>query len=131
AREIEDTAEMFHRSRFRRLAVEGDNAREDGGHLLRRVELARLLARAGGKLADEVLVGVAERINLGGELGQALVDLLDDLAELLVLLRLRLAKLFRVEVDLREEALESALEGLALDELEALVQGFQQRVAFL
>src|SRR5690606_39877448 len=102
---------MFHRPRFGRLTVEGDNAREDGGDLLRRVELARLLARAGGKLADQVLVGVAERIDLGGELRQALVDLLDDLAKLLVLLCLFLSELFRIEVDLREQALEGALEG--------------------
>src|SRR5690606_15819791 len=76
-------------------------------------------------------LGVAERIDLGGELRQALVDLLDDLAKLLVLLCLFLSELFRIEVDLREQALEGALEGFVLDELETLVQGFQQRVALL
>src|SRR5690606_41692937 len=47
-------------------------------------------------------LGVAERIDLGGELRQALVDLLDDLAKLLVLLCLFLSELFRIEVDLRD-----------------------------
>jgi hypothetical protein len=38
---------LFARGRF--LAVQRDNAGEDAGNLLRRVELARLLAGTGGK----------------------------------------------------------------------------------
>ena len=49
---------------------------------LRRVELARLLARARGELADQVLVGVAQRVAVGRELRQPLGDLRDDRAEL-------------------------------------------------
>ena len=61
---------------FGLLAVERDDGGEDVGNLLRRVELARLLARAGGKLADQVFVGIAQRVDVGGELRQPLGDLL-------------------------------------------------------
>jgi hypothetical protein len=50
------------------LAVEGDDGGEDVGNLLRGVELARLLAGPGGELADQVFVGVAQGVDVGGEL---------------------------------------------------------------
>ena len=96
------------------------------GNLLRRVELARLLARPGGELADQVFVGVAQRVDVGGELRQSLGDLADDRAELGVAVVVLLAQLVRAEVDLREQALEGALEGFVLDVLEALLQRVQQ-----
>ena len=51
-------------------------AGEDARNLLRRVELAGLLARAGGELADQVFVGVAQRVDVGREIRQPLGDLL-------------------------------------------------------
>src|SRR5688572_6624798 len=97
---------MFHGPRLRLLAVKRDDAREDGGDLLRRVKLTGFLAGTGGELADKVFVGVAERIDVGGKLTQAVGDLLDDFAQLLVLLGMSPAELFRAKVDLREEPLE-------------------------
>ena len=46
------------------------------GNLLRRVELARLLAGPGRELADQVFVGIAQRVDVGGELRQPFGDLL-------------------------------------------------------
>ena len=97
---------------LRLLAVERDDGGEDVGNLLRRVELARLLAGTGGKLADQVFVGIAQRVDVGGELRQPLGDLLDDGAELGVAVGVVLAELVRAEIDLGEQALEGALEGL-------------------
>ena len=96
------------------------------GNLLRRVELARLLARPGGKLADQVFVGIAQRVDVGGELRQPFGDLLDDRAELGVAVVVFLAELVRAEIDLREQALEGALERLVLDVFEALLQRVEQ-----
>ena len=47
------------------LAVERDNGRENVGNLLWGVELARLLAGTGGKLANQVFIGIAKRVNVG------------------------------------------------------------------
>ena len=108
------------------LAIEGDDAREDGGDGLRRVELPGLLAGAGGELADQVLVGIAEDVGAGGKPGDALGDLGKDGAELLVAVGGRPAQLFRVEVDLGEQPLEVGGEGFVFDVLEAPLQGLQQ-----
>ena len=67
---------------LRFLAVQRDDGGEDVGNLLRGVKLARLLPGTGGKLADQVFIGIAQRINVRGELRQPLGDLLDDGAEL-------------------------------------------------
>ena len=72
----------FLRAGFRLLAVQRDDGERMSGNLLRRVELARLLARPGGKLADQVFVGIAQRVDVGGEQRQPFGDLLDDGAEL-------------------------------------------------
>ena len=72
----------FFGAGLRFLAVERDDGGEDVGNLLRRVELARLLAGPGGELADQVFVGIAQRVDVGGELRQPFGDLLDDGAEL-------------------------------------------------
>ena len=96
---------------LRLLAVQRDDAGEDAGNLLRRVELARLLAGTGGKLADQVFIGIAQRVDVGGELRQPFGDLLDDGAELGVAVGVLLAELVRAQVDLGEQALEGALEG--------------------
>jgi hypothetical protein len=52
------------------LAVQRDDARQNAGNLLRRVELAGLLAGTGGKLADQVFIGVAQGVLVGGKLRQ-------------------------------------------------------------
>ena len=65
------------------------------GNLLRRVELARLLARPGRELADQVFVGIAQRVDVGRELRQPLGDLADDRAELGVAVGVRFARACR------------------------------------
>ena len=75
---------------------------EDGGNLLRRVKLPLfvrpsgslrpaisaalrficLLAGPGGELADQVFIGITQRVDVRGELIQPFGDLLDDGAEL-------------------------------------------------
>ncbi len=115
----------------RLLAVQRDNAREDRGNLLRGVELARLLAGTGGELADQIFVGVAQRIGVLGKFRQPLGDFLDDVAELFVFIRVRLAELFRAKVDLGEKALKGALEGFVFDVFETVPQGFEQLPALL
>ena len=77
---------------LRFLAVERDDGGEDVGNLLRGVELARLLAGPGGKLADQVFIGIAQRIDVGGEFRQPFGDLLDDGAELGVAVGVGLAR---------------------------------------
>jgi hypothetical protein len=69
-------ASRFFLPVFGFLAVERDDGGEDVGNLLRGVELARLLAGPGGKLADQVFVGIAQRIDVGGEFRQPFGDLL-------------------------------------------------------
>ena len=90
--------------------------------MLRGVELACLLAGAGGELADQVLIGIAQLIYLGREVGQPLGNLSDDGTELFVLVRLGLPEFLRVQVYLREQAAERALEGLILYVLETSIQ---------
>jgi hypothetical protein len=53
------------------LAVQPDDGGEDVGNLLRRVKLARLLAGPGGELADQVFIGIAQRVDGRGELRQS------------------------------------------------------------
>ncbi len=96
------------------------------GNLLRRVKLARLLAGTGGELADQVFVGIAQRVGVGGELRQPFGDLADDRAELGVAVFVFLAELVRAEIDLREQALEGALERFVLDVFEACLQRVEQ-----
>jgi hypothetical protein len=43
---------------------------EDVRDLLRRVELTRLLAGPGGELADQVFIGIAQRVDVRRELRQ-------------------------------------------------------------
>ncbi len=69
---------------------------EDVGNLLRGVELARLLAGPGGKLADQVFIGIAQRVDVRGELRQPLGDLLDDGAELGIPILILLAQMASV-----------------------------------
>ena len=52
--------------------------------MLRRIELARLFARASGELADQVFVGIAEDVAVGAELGNALGDFFDDGAKFII-----------------------------------------------
>lgn len=111
---------------LRLLTVERHDRGQDAGYLLRGVELARLLARAGGELAYQVFVGVTEGVAVGGELRQTLGDLRDDRAELVVSVCVASAQLVRSEVDLREQALESAFKRFVLDVLEPRLQGVEQ-----
>jgi hypothetical protein len=78
---------------LRFLAVQRDDGGEDVGNLLRGVELARLLAGPGGELADQVFIGIAQRVDVRGELRQPFGDLLDDGAELGVPVGVGLAQL--------------------------------------
>jgi len=53
-------------------------ADQDAGYLLRRVELARRLARASGKLAEQIFVGVTEPVCVCRKLPQTFSNLSDD-----------------------------------------------------
>src|SRR5690606_26140231 len=74
AGEIEYAAQRPAWTGGRVLAVQRDDGREDAGDALWRVELARLLAAAGGELPDQVLIGIAQRVGVGGEPRQAFGD---------------------------------------------------------
>jgi len=124
--EIEDLLQSRLLSSGGLLTVESDDGREDVGNLLRGVELARLLAGAGGELADQVFVGVPQSIGVGGEIGQALGDLLDDGAELAVSVFVFLAQLWGGQINLGEQPLEGALKGVVLDVFETRLQGVEQ-----
>ncbi len=108
------------------LAVERYDLGQDARYPLRRVELARLLSRSCGELADQVLVGISQRITVRGELRQTLSDLRDDRAKLRVPIRVGLAELFRAEIDFREEAGKRAPEGFVLDVSETFLQRAEQ-----
>jgi len=51
--------------RFQPRLAGGDDARKDGGHLVRGIELARLLARAAGEFPDQVFIGIAQNVAVG------------------------------------------------------------------
>ena len=125
AGEVHHTVQPLLGPGLRFLAVQRDDGGEDVGNLLRRVELARLLAGPGGKLADQVFIGVAQRVDVRGELRQPFGDLLDDGAELGVPVLILLAQLGGTQVDLGEQALEGALKGFRLDVFEASLQGVE------
>ena len=74
AGEVEHAGETLSLAVDGFLAIEGDDGREDVGDLLRRIELPGFLARPGGKLADQVFVGVAEGIGVGREFNQTFND---------------------------------------------------------
>ena len=92
------------------MTVECDDRRQDVRYLLRRVELAGLLARARGELTDKVLVSITEGVAICGELREPLGDRGDDCAKLRVPVRVRFAKLVRAKIDLREKTGERTLE---------------------
>ena len=73
-----------------------------------------------------VFIGIAQRVDVRGELRQPFGDLLDDGAELGVPVGVSLAQLGGTEVDLGKQALEGALKGLRLDIFKARLQGVQQ-----
>jgi hypothetical protein len=126
AGEVEDAFKGLPLSGGRFLAVQRDDAGEDAGYLLRRVELPRLLSRTGGELADKKLVGVAQSVAVGGELRQALRKRPDDVAELGVIRFVGLPQFLRIQIDLGEEPAEGAGEGFILDVVETLFKGAQQ-----
>ena len=68
AGKIEHAFQLFLLAGGGFLAVQRDDARQDAGNLLRGVELARLLAGTGGKLADQVFIGIAQGILVGGKI---------------------------------------------------------------
>jgi hypothetical protein len=92
------------------------------GNLLRRIELARLLAGTGGKLADQVFVGIAQGIDVGGEFRQPFGDLGDGAS-----VALRSSYFAELSAQLISEVgREGALEGLVFDVFEARLQGVEQ-----
>jgi hypothetical protein len=110
AGEVQYAVEVLALAGIGGLAVEGDDGGEDVGNLLRGIELARLLAGTGGKLAYQVFVGIAQGIDVGGEFRQPFGDLRDDGAELGVAVFIFAAELVRAEIDLGKQAVEGALE---------------------
>src|SRR5690625_7175218 len=60
------------------LAIQRNNARENAGDRLRSIELPCLFTGASGELANQVLVGIAQYVAVGGELGYPFGDLGDD-----------------------------------------------------
>ena len=126
AGEIEDALQMILLAAGGILAIEGHDGGEDAGNLLRRVELARLLAGTCGELADQILVSVSQRISVGGKLLQPVCDFADDRTQLGVAFGVVPAELIRVEGDLGEQTAKRAVKGLVLDVFEALLQFVQQ-----
>ena len=110
ASEVHHAGEALALARLRLLAVERDDRGEDVRDPLRRVELTGLLARARGELADQVLVGISQRVAVRGELREALGYLGDDRAELRVSVRVGLAELVRAQINFREKPGKRALE---------------------
>jgi len=85
----------------------GDDLGENGADLLRSVELARLLPRATGELADEVFVGIAQHVGLGVvEPEVDLVQVDEHLGDEFVLLVLGFPQLGRAEIEILEQSLE-------------------------
>jgi hypothetical protein len=93
AGEVHHALQPFLGASFRLLAVQRDDGGQDVGNLLRGIKLARLLARPGGELADQVFIGIAQRVDVRGELRQTFSDLLDDGAQLGVAVGVGLAQL--------------------------------------
>jgi len=126
---VHDAFEAFLGSSPGLLAIEGDDRREDVGELLRGIELTSFLAGTSGELADEVLVRIPQRIDIGRKIRKAFGDPLDDRAELGVSIGIGSTKFIRAEIDLRKEALEGAFEGFVFDVFEAVLEGAEQFAA--
>ena len=92
------------------LADDGDPGQQLGD-LLRREELAAGLAGARGVHGHQVLVGVTERVDgVVGEVAEVqIADRVEQLDQLLVALRDRVAELGAVDVEVVEQTLEVVL----------------------
>jgi len=64
AGEVEHAGEAVFLAGGGLLAVEGNDCGQDVGDLLRGIELPSLLAGTGGKLADQVFVGIAQGVDV-------------------------------------------------------------------
>ena len=85
----------------------GDDPGEDGADLLRGVELARLLPRTAGELADEVFVGIAQHVGIGiAEPEVDLVEVDEHLGDEFVFLVLGFSELGRAEIEILKQSLE-------------------------
>jgi hypothetical protein len=94
-----------------------------------REELARLLARPGGKLADQINVGIAKCVDASGEFVQTFGDLLDNSTQFGVAVFVLLSQLVRAEIDFGEQALKGAFKGFRLNVLKACLQRIQELTA--
>jgi hypothetical protein len=126
AGEVEHAGQAFFLAGGGFLAIEGDDDGEDVGNLLRGVELTRLLAGTGGKLADQVFVGIAQRVDVGGEVRQPFGNFRDDAAERGIAVFVLAAEFVRAEVNLRKQAVEGALEGFVFNVFETRLQRVEQ-----
>ncbi len=78
AGEVQYTVQMLLFACGRVLTIQGHNTGQDAGDLLRGIELSGLFPRARGKLADEVFIGIAQAISIGGGFCQPFGNLGDD-----------------------------------------------------
>ncbi len=90
------------------------------------VEFASFLSGARGKLANQVFIGIAQRIDICGELSQPFGDLLDDRAELGIAIGIGAPEFIGRKIDFGKQAVEGALEGFVFDVLEAGLEGVEQ-----
>lgn len=89
-----------------------------------RIKLARLLAGTGGKLPNQVFIGIAQHVFVCGKLRQAIGNGLDDGAEFGVLRGVAFAQLFRIQIDLGKQPAEGTGKGFVFDVIKTLLQVF-------
>ena len=118
--------QVFPLAGLRLMAVERHNRGENVRNPLRRVKFTRLLARASGELADQILIGVAQGVAVRGERSEALRDLGDNRAELRIPVRVGLAQFVGAEIDFREQSRERAPKRPVLDVLKASLECDEQ-----
>ena len=118
--EVKHAAQLAFVPGRRVLAVECDNARQNGAHLLRCVEFTCFLATTGGELPYEVFVGVTQNIASLVKLRQFLLQGDDYIAHHLITRSIILAQFLASEVDFGEQPFESAFERLLLDVVETV-----------
>lgn len=123
AGKVEDVVEVVALAGGGFLAVEGDDAGEDARNLLGGVELACFFVGTGGKLTDQVLVGIAEGVAVGGKFGESFGDRYDDGAEFGIAGGVVFAQFFGVEVNFRKKAAKGTGKGFVFDVAEAALQG--------
>src|SRR5690554_4707956 len=110
------------------LGVQDHDLGQDGGDLLGRIKFARFFTGTGGKLANQIFIGISECVGIGGKIRNTLGNFADDLAKLFISVRGCSAEFFGIEIYLGEQPLKGAFKRLVFYVAEPFFEGHEQLV---